>query len=148
MSSPLWILWPDINSVWKLLSRLCGSRSLKKGRLCLLSVLVSSICSLTSILLRFFVCFTCHTCFMYIQYTCKAFVSPGSVQQIMPHHLKLTLQQQSKHLNGRTPEDFNFLIHTQKFELKRSRSHIATDGQPDSTGSVQQIMPHYPNTSV
>jgi hypothetical protein len=28
----------------------------------------------------------------------KASVSPGSVQQIMTHHLKLTLQQQSRHL--------------------------------------------------
>jgi hypothetical protein len=29
-------------------------------------------------------------------------VSTGSVQQIMPHYLQLTVQQQSRNLNGRT----------------------------------------------
>jgi hypothetical protein len=38
---------------------------------------------------------------MYIQYL-QGLVSPGSVQQIIPLHLQLTLQQLSKHFNGRT----------------------------------------------
>jgi hypothetical protein len=40
------------------------------------------------------------TRFMYIQYM-QGLVSPGSVQQLMLHHLLPTLQQQSKHLNCR-----------------------------------------------
>jgi hypothetical protein len=32
----------------------------------------------------------------------QGLVSPGSVQQIMLHHLEPTVQQQSKHLNRRT----------------------------------------------
>jgi hypothetical protein len=46
VSGPLWYLRPDINSVWKLLYCLCGAPSLTRGRVCPLSVTVSSICSL------------------------------------------------------------------------------------------------------
>jgi hypothetical protein len=46
--SPLWDLRPDINSVWNLLSCLCGAPSLTRGRVCLLSVTVSSNCPSSS----------------------------------------------------------------------------------------------------
>jgi hypothetical protein len=38
MSNPLWELRPDINSVWKLLSCLCGASSLMRGKMRLFSV--------------------------------------------------------------------------------------------------------------
>jgi hypothetical protein len=60
VSSPLWDLRPDINSVWNLLSCLCGAPSLTRGRVCLLSVTVSSICPLTS--------FSCIFCILYVMH--------------------------------------------------------------------------------
>jgi hypothetical protein len=52
VSSPLWDLRPDINSVWKLLSSFCGTPSLTRGRVCLLSVTFSSIYPLSSYFLH------------------------------------------------------------------------------------------------
>jgi hypothetical protein len=42
--SPRWDFLPDINSVWILLSCLCWTPSLTRGRVCLLSVTVSNNC--------------------------------------------------------------------------------------------------------
>jgi hypothetical protein len=42
VSIPLWDMLPDTNSVWKLLSCLCGLASLTRGRVCLLWVSISS----------------------------------------------------------------------------------------------------------
>jgi hypothetical protein len=77
VSSPLWALQPDTNSVWNLLFYLCGAPSLTRGRVCLLPVTVSS-----TIHRQVFVFFPIlHvTRFIYIQYM-QGLVSPGSVQQ-------------------------------------------------------------------
>jgi hypothetical protein len=48
VSSPLCDLRPDINSVWKLLSCLCRVPCLTRGPVCLLWVIVSSICPLSN----------------------------------------------------------------------------------------------------
>jgi hypothetical protein len=88
VSSRPWDLRPDINSVRILLSCLCGAPSLTRGQVCLLSDTVSNNCPLSSfIFFCFFFLSILHvTRFMYIQYM-QGLVSPGSVQQIMPHHL-------------------------------------------------------------
>jgi hypothetical protein len=63
-------LGPDINSVWKLLSCLCGAPSLKRGRVCLLSVTVSSNYPLSSLFFcLFFPHFTCHAFYVYTTYS-------------------------------------------------------------------------------
>jgi hypothetical protein len=66
VSSPLWDLGPDIRYLWKFLSCLCGAPSLTRGRICLLSVTVSSICPLLS----FLSFYTSHVLCMYN--ICKA----------------------------------------------------------------------------
>jgi hypothetical protein len=72
VSSPLWDLRPDINSVRKLRSCLCGVPSLTICRVCLLSVTVSSICPRSSFFIFsiiLFLIFTCHMFYVYTIYT-------------------------------------------------------------------------------
>jgi hypothetical protein len=83
---PLWDLQPDINSVGILLCCLCWAPSLTRGRVCLLSATVSNNCLLSIFLFWFFPPILHVIYFMYIQYT-QGLVSPGSVQQILLHHL-------------------------------------------------------------
>jgi hypothetical protein len=46
-------LRPHINSIWILLSCLCGAPSLTRGRVCLLSITVSNNCPPSSFFLHF-----------------------------------------------------------------------------------------------
>jgi hypothetical protein len=73
--------------------------SLTRGRVCRLSESVSSITSIV-IMYNFYILHVSRV-LEYIWNIYKASVSPGSVQQIMPYFWKLSLQQQSSHLNGR-----------------------------------------------
>jgi hypothetical protein len=65
VTSPLWDLRSDIISVWKLLS-LWGAISEERSGLSLVSQ--SAVFVHCQVLFRSFFHFTCHTCFMYIQY--------------------------------------------------------------------------------
>jgi hypothetical protein len=67
VSSPLSDLRPDINYVWNLLSCLCGTPSLTRGRVCLVSITVSSNCPASSSFFFVFLFphFTCHAFYVY-----------------------------------------------------------------------------------
>jgi hypothetical protein len=82
-----WDFRPGINSVWILLSCLCWEPSLTRGWVCLLSVTVSNNCPSSRCFRLFFFFFILYaTRFICIKYL-QGLVSPGSVQQIMLHHL-------------------------------------------------------------
>jgi hypothetical protein len=71
-------------SVWKLLCYLCGAPSLTRDRVCPLLVTVTVFSPLSKFNIIFILQIT-HVLCIYSIY--KASVNPGSVQQIMPHHL-------------------------------------------------------------
>jgi hypothetical protein len=96
VSSPIWDFWPQIFfsfSISKLRSCLCGTPSLTRGRVCLLSVLVNTVYSSQSVI-TLSIYILCHTHFSDLQYV-QATFSPGFVQQIMPYLLVLSLPRQS-----------------------------------------------------
>jgi hypothetical protein len=109
--------------------RVSVGRPLTRGRVCLLSITVSSNFPRSSFFFHFFFLFYTS---QYIQYM-QGLVSPGSVQQIMLRHLWPTLQQQSKHLNSRTPDRhqvlslLNFLFNSRNLKKRCHLIHLGID---------------------
>jgi hypothetical protein len=95
--APMWGVRRDIYFC-QLQACRCGALFLTRGRVCHLLELQSAVISLLS---GCTICILHVIKFMYMQHIYKASVSPDLVQQVVPYHLSLLLQQQSNHLNGR-----------------------------------------------